>query len=120
MNYQKLEIWQLANELVRDTFTFVKNEVPRFHQNELGSQLRRSIVSVKANIVEGNGRKHYQKEYIRFLIYARASLDESSDHIGTILSVYEGDIENGERLLKTCSVLGKKLTRLIQVVEQSL
>ncbi|HCL00614.1 MAG TPA: hypothetical protein DHW42_10995, partial [Candidatus Marinimicrobia bacterium] len=49
-----------------------------------GSQLRRSSKSVKSNIVEGYGRKNYQKDYIRFMTYSISSNDETIDHLETL------------------------------------
>ncbi len=57
------------------------SELPRFELYEEGSQIRRSSKSVVANIVEGYGRRRYKSEYIRFLIFALASCDETREHL---------------------------------------
>ena len=51
--YKNLEIWQLARGLVIDIHKMTLNHLPRFELFEEGSQIRRSIKSVKSNIVEG-------------------------------------------------------------------
>jgi four helix bundle protein len=51
-------------------------KLPKFELYETGSQIRRSMKSVKANIVEGYGRRYYKNDFIRFIIYALASTDE--------------------------------------------
>ena len=48
-------------------------KLPAFELYEEGSQIRRSVKSVKSNIVEGYGRRRYKQDYIRFLTYAQAS-----------------------------------------------
>jgi four helix bundle protein len=60
MGYKDLEIWKIANELVKDIHSMTLNDLPRFEMFETGSQIRRSIKSVKANIVEGYGRRNYK------------------------------------------------------------
>jgi len=88
---------------------------------EIGRQLRRSMKSVKSNIVEGYGRRRYKKEYVRFLIFAQASLDETTDHLDTL---YKTGSLDDEHLYKDKSskltVLGKKLNKFIQVISQSI
>ena len=68
MNYKDLEVWQIARELTikihRMTLT-----LPKFETFEEGSQIRRSVKSVRSNIVEGYGRRRYKNEFIKFLIY---------------------------------------------------
>lgn len=59
-------------------------ELPKFELYETGSQIRRSIKAVKANIVEGYGRRHYKNDFVRFIIYALASTDETIDHLETL------------------------------------
>lgn len=51
---------------------------------EEGSQIRRSIKSVKSSIVEGYGRRAYKQEFLKFLTYASASNDETVDHLETL------------------------------------
>ncbi len=75
-DYKKIKAWQLADELTllvyRVTKGFPKNEVWG-----LTSQMRRSAVSVPANIVEGSARKN-KNEYLQFLYIAKSSLTELS------------------------------------------
>ena len=70
MSYKKLEIWQLAKELVIDIHRMTIEALPKFEMFEEGSQIRKSIKSVKSTIVEGYGRREYKQEFIRFLSYA--------------------------------------------------
>lgn len=52
---------------------------PDHEKLRLTGQLCRAASSVPANIVEGNAR-YSRKEYIQFLITARASLEEIRSH----------------------------------------
>ena len=60
------------------------SELPKFEMYEIGSQIRRSSKSVKSTIVEGYGRREYKQDFIKFLIYAQASNDETIDHLETL------------------------------------
>ena len=119
MSYKKLEIWQLARELVIDIHKMTINELPKFEMYEEGSQIRKSIKSAKSTIVEGYGRRRYKQEYIRFLTYAIGSTDETTDHLETL---FETESLRDEKLYKNLhkrvNVLGKKLIRFQEAVEK--
>jgi len=75
LSYKSLKIWQLSRILVIDTHKMTLKSLPKFELYEEVSQIRRSIKSVKSNIVEGYGRRRYKQEFIHFLTYAIASCD---------------------------------------------
>ena len=74
---------------------------------------------MKANIVEGYGRRSYKNDYIHFLIYAQASLDETIDHLETL---FETASLKDELLFKDLharlNTLGRKLNRFISGVKK--
>jgi four helix bundle protein len=86
MNYRNLEVWRLARELVIAIYNMTLTKLPKFEMFEEGSQIRRSIKSVKSNIVEGYGRRRYKQEFVRFIDYALASCDETADHLDTLVA----------------------------------
>lgn len=51
-----MDIWQRSRELVID-IQKMSLMLPKFELYETGSQIRRSMKAVKANIVEGYGRR---------------------------------------------------------------
>lgn len=117
MSYKKLEIWQEARE-ASILIHKVSLELPRFEQFEEAQQIRRSVKSVRSNIVEGYGRRKYVAEYIRFLIIAQASNDETIDHWETLYetkSITDEDLYKDihERLQR----LGRKLNNFIKAIE---
>ena len=59
-------------------------ELPRFEMHEVGSQVRRSAKSIRANIVEGYGKRRYKMEFLRHLTYALGSAQETLDHLDTL------------------------------------
>lgn len=91
--------------------------LPKFELYEEGSQIRRSSKSVRSNIVEGYGRRAYKLEFIRFLTFAPASCDETTDHLETL---FETGSLTDEALYQTMhanlQVLGKSLNNFIQSV----
>ena len=116
MSYKNLEVWQEAKEvsLLVQEMTL---KLPKFEE---GQQIRRSVKSVRSNIVEGYGRRRYVAEYIRFLIIAQASNDETIDHLETLFetkSITDQTVytEINERLQR----LGRKLNNFIKAVEKS-
>jgi four helix bundle protein len=94
-------------------------ELPKFEMFEEGAQIRRSIKSVKSNIVEGYGRRRYKHEFIKFLNYAIASNDETIDHLETLFETESlKDKELYRALHSRLKLLGKKLNMFIQAVQR--
>ena len=119
MSYKNLEIWQLARELVIDIHKMTLNKLPKFEMFEEGSQIRRSIKSVRSTIVEGYGRRRYKQEFLRFLCYAIASNDETTDHLETLFETQSLKDENLYRNLSSrLDTLGRKLNKFIQSVSR--
>lgn len=73
-NFKEIEIWNLAIELTLDIYRAC-NVVTFKKDYSLVDQIRRAIISVSSNIVEGFERNN-NKEFIRFLIIAKGSLGE--------------------------------------------
>jgi len=120
MSYRNLEIWQVAKTLVIDIHKLSLNKLPKFEMYEEGSQIRRSIKSVKSNIVEGYGRRRYKQDYLRFLTYALALNDETTDHLETLFET--GSLNNKilyQNIHERLEILGKKLNLFIQSVEKN-
>jgi len=119
MNYEDIEIWKIANELVLQIHQLTINDIPKFEMFETGSQIRRSIKSVKANIVEGYGRRHYKQDFIRFLVIAQASNDETIDHLKTLYPTKSlTDKGKYEQYLRRLEKLDKKINRFISAVKK--
>lgn len=120
MSYKKLEIWQIARKLVIDIHKMTLCKLPKFEMFEEGGQIRKSIKSVKSTIVEGYGRRRYKQEFIRFLIYAIASNDETTDHLETLFETESlTDQELYHDLSERLDKLGKKLNLFIKSVKKS-
>ena len=68
---EKLEVYQLANEIGEIVWNTVVNW-SYFEKDIVGKQFVRSADSISANIAEGYGRFSY-KENIQFCYYSRGS-----------------------------------------------
>ena len=120
MSYKKLEIWQLAHELVIDIHHMTLNKLPKFEMYEEGAQIRKSSKSVKSTIVEGYGRRRYKQEFIRFLSYALGSNDETIDHLETLFETGSLTVrELYEDLHQRIDLLGKKINLFMQSVQKN-
>jgi four helix bundle protein len=117
MNYKDLEIWKLARELVIDIHKMSLG-LPKIEAFEEGQQIRRSMKSVKATIVEGYGRRRYKADFIKFLVYAHASNDETIDHLETLFETGSLPDEQLYNTLKQkLDLLGRKLNKFISAIE---
>ena len=120
MSYRDLEIWDLARQIAVAVHRMTLQELPKFEMYEEGSQIRRSAKSVSANIVEGYGRRRYKQEFIRFLVFAHASCDETIEHLEMLFET--GSLTNElvyRDLSAQLDLLGRKLNVFIETVERS-
>ena len=109
----------MAREIVIEIHEMTLNELPKFEMFEIGSQIRRSSKSIKANIVEGYGRRIYKQEFIKFLIYAHASNDETKDHLETLFETKSlSDETKFNFIYQKLDNLGKKLNNFIKAVQK--
>ena len=118
MSYKKLIIWQEARKLSIDIHRMTL-DLPAIERFETGKQIRRSSKSIRANIVEGYGRRKYQADLIRFLIYAHASVDETRDHLETLLETGSlKDKTTFNDLSKSINTLGSMIHNYIKSIEK--
>ena len=119
MSYKKLKIWQIANELVVKIHRMTLHELPAFEMYEESSQISRSSKSVKSLIVEGYGRKSYKQDFLKFLVQAVASNDETIDHRENL---HNTDSLTNQTLYselhKQLEILGRKLNNFISAVQE--
>jgi four helix bundle protein len=119
-NYTDLKIYQQAYELAVQVH-HLSFKHPRYVVYESGSQIRRSSKSIAANIVEGSGRNKYQHKYLRFIVIAHASCDETISHLELIIKTHR-NIESDLRkhLLTEYDLLGSRIIAFKQTLFRSL
>lgn len=78
-SYDELVVYQKADNLTVEIYQLT-NKFPKSELYGLTSQLKRAVISVPANIVEGFVRKG-TKEFIQFLYISLSSLAETEYYI---------------------------------------
>ncbi|MGB6168286.1 MAG: four helix bundle protein [Geitlerinemataceae cyanobacterium] len=117
-SFQDLIVWQKAHQFVLGIYRF-SNEFPKTEMYGLTSQIRRSAVSVPANIAEGFKKKTVPDK-LRFFNIAEASLEECRYYLILTKDLNYGDttilmnqLEEVSRLLiRYCQSLLKSSTKL--------
>jgi hypothetical protein len=71
-----------------------------------------------ANIVEGYGRRRYKADFVKFLIYAHSSCDETLEWLKYIQDCYPELNEKTNPYIEQTKMLGRKLNNFIQAVEK--
>ena len=77
---KRLKVWVKAKDFALKIYDQVLPLLPPEEKWNLNSQLRRSSLSISANIAEGYGSFYYQ-DNVRFCYIARGSLDETLSHL---------------------------------------
>ena len=109
--FEELEIWQEAREIVSRVYRLAFKE--RFKKDfSLVGQIRRSAVSVMANIAEGFHRGS-NKEFVKFLGYSRSSLAETISHLYVALDQEYIAEKEMEQINQQVDLLWKKINNFI-------
>jgi four helix bundle protein len=115
-NYKDLVIYKLAHRLAVVVHG-ASMKLPQYEMYEEGSQVRRSSKGIAACIVEGYGRRKYKAEFVKFLIYAHASCDETIEHLNLIQETHASEGLGVAELIQSYEELGGKINRFIRYVE---
>ncbi|MFN3491210.1 MAG: four helix bundle protein [Anaerolineales bacterium] len=105
---ESLEAWRKSKEFSLRVYREILSLLPPEEKWNLNQQLRRSSLSIPANIAEGYGRFYYQ-DNVRFCYIARGSLEETLSHL-----VIASEMKYiPKALLDSLEQDGEKLTQLI-------
>jgi len=115
-NYRDLEIYTLSYELAIRVHHMALS-LPKHELYEEGSQVRRSSKGITACIVEGYGRRRYKAEFVKYLVYAHASCDETIVHLQFIKDIYVKLDAECSRLVESYNELGSRINKFIRYVE---
>ena len=78
-SFKEMPIWQEAMDIAEEIFKLTEG-LPRKEDFGFTSQIRRSALSISANIAEGYGRQH-SPDKMNFYYYARGSVTETQSHL---------------------------------------
>jgi len=109
---EDLTVWQKAHQFVLNIYEITK-KFPSNEQFGLTAQLRKSSVSIPANIAEGSKRQ-YTKELIQFLHVAKGSLSESEYYIRLAKDLGYVSSKDFEGLFNQSDEVGRMLAGLIK------
>lgn len=116
-NYKDLKVWEKSHQLsvaiYKTTMTFPKEEV-----YSLTSQIRRSCVSIAANIAEGCGRGS-EADFARFLQISLGSANELEYYLLLCRDIGLLEAEDYDKLNNNAREVGKMLTSLILKVKSN-
>jgi four helix bundle protein len=90
---------------------------PRDEMYGMTAQLRRTAVSIAANISEGQGREN-SGSFVQFLRISQGSLKELETHLILAGRVRLAPVAEVEALLQECDELGKMLRSLIRSIQR--
>lgn len=113
----KLIVWQKSHKLVLMIYK-ITSDFPKEESFGLVSQLRRAAVSIPSNIVEGKARGS-NKEYKRFLLMARGSLEEVKYQLLLSKDLEYINPEQYEFITLVSDEIGKMLNGLITKLDRS-
>lgn len=111
-DYKDLLIWKRGLEFVKLVYQ-VTALFPQDERFGMTSQLRRSSVSVLANIVEGRG-KRTDKDFLRFLYISKGSLNESQCYIELALELHFIDQKQFEILYNKSNEMSYLLNKFMR------
>ena len=113
-SHKDLKLWQLGMEIA-ETIYDISRSFPSDERFGITSQLRRSAVSVPANIAEGNARSS-TKEYLYHLSIAIGSLAEVETLLDLALRLKHG---NSDAIRSLLNVLVEE-RRMLRGLQRSL
>jgi four helix bundle protein len=116
-SHRDLIVWQKAMDLVEAVYTATAS-FPKEEKYGLTSQIRRAVISIPANIAEGQGRR-LPKEYLYFLANARGSLLELDTYLEIALRLHYLHQDKYSALRSQLQEVTKILNGLMRSVEQS-
>jgi len=117
-SYRDWPMYQLAFKLAVEIHR-MSLQLPKYEMYEEGSQIRRSSKSIPANIAEGYGRRRYKNDYIKFLVYALASCDETRVHLDLLHKTNELPQKQYDYYTEQYIILGKQLNKFLQSIIKS-
>jgi len=114
--YRDLLIYKKSYKLALDIHN-ISLKLPKYELYEEGSQIRRSTKSIVVNIVEGFGRRRFKNDFIKFLIYAHSSCDETKVHLDFIFE--NGYIQQNvyDKYYNEYDKLGQKIYNFLLQIE---
>ncbi|MEA3307749.1 MAG: four helix bundle protein [Elusimicrobiota bacterium] len=110
-SFKEMPVWQKAMDVATETFKLTEN-LPKKEDYGFTSQIRRSTLSISANIAEAYGR-HHNRDKINFYYFSRGSVTETQSHLEYGRKVGYLKNESTIDLEKTLMEIYQSLNKLI-------
>lgn len=115
--FEDAEVWCLARELAKEIYEITgKGEISK--DFSFRDQIRRSSVSIMANIAEGFERKS-TKEFLHFLYIAKGSAGEVRSHLYFAADIGFMDQESSNKLITSVSIISRSLSGFIKYLSET-
>jgi four helix bundle protein len=115
--FEDLKIWQIALKITKEIYEITSKK--EFSKDfSLRDQIRRAIISVSSNIVEGF-EKNNNNEFIRFLKIAKGSIGEVRNQLYIALAVKYIDQDEFDKLNNELIELANQVGKLISYLEKN-
>ncbi len=108
-----LDVFKVSYDFAMEIFDTTKS-FPKDERYSLTDQIIRSSRSISANIAEGFGRRSYENEFKKHLIYAMGSLEETKTWLLFSKDCCYISTEEFELFSKKYDEIGAKLYKLYQ------
>ena len=113
-DFREMEVWKKAINVAEMIFRLT-DSLPKKEDYGLTSQIRRSALSVSANIAEAFGRYH-NNDKINFYYFSRGSLCETKSHLEYGKRVGYFSIENIKDIETTIDAIYLDLNKIIKSI----
>ena len=108
-----LEVYKLSYQLAMEIFNVSRN-FPKEERYSLTDQVVRSSRSISANIAEGWGKRVYENEFKKHLIYAMGSLEETKVWLYFAKDCMYLSSEVFDAFNEKCNELGARIYKLYE------
>lgn len=116
--HKTLDVWQKSIRLVEEIYRLV-SLLPKSEEFGISNQMKRSAVSIAANIAEGAARQT-KREFIQFLHMSQGSLSELDTHLEILDRLGFIQRHSTIKLSALMDDIDKMITRLIKSLKKSL
>lgn len=113
-SYRDLQVWQRSMDLVEAVYALTK-DFPKHEEYRLTSQIIRAVISVPANIAEGQ-RRSTRKDYAKFISIAHGSTAE----VETFLLVAERVKLASKSQVEPVIALADEISRMLNALRKRL
>jgi four helix bundle protein len=117
-SFKDMPVWQDAMAIAVDVFRLTE-QLPRKEDYGFTSQIRRSALSISANLAEGFGRGH-PREKVKFYLIGRGSASETQSHLEYGMRVGYFLAQDADRFYKRLNSVVHDINKLISMLQRQL